>query len=205
MMDALSEINLSISETQWQGIERRLRHAIVQAEPEQMERTFASSILTFGNWGRRAAVSFLAAAALLLISITFFRFSEPVEPDTAVYVEHTVPLDPVTVDFLAESEKLLRNVMKMSPSDVEDLAGARQVASEQLAELGQRKEAVADVPPVVSVMRTYETILRDLRNVDESSADEDISDIQRRIEHNALIANMEAFQPRITEINFTLK
>jgi hypothetical protein len=88
---------------------------------------------------------------------------------------------------------------------VEDLAGARQVASEQLAELGQRKEAVADVPPVVSVMRTYETILRDLRNVDESSADEDISDIQRRIEHNALIANMEAFQPRITEINFTLK
>jgi hypothetical protein len=80
MMDALSEINLSISETQWQGIERRLRHAIVQAEPEQMERTFASSILTFGNWGRRAAVSFLAAAALLLISITFFRFSEPVGP-----------------------------------------------------------------------------------------------------------------------------
>jgi hypothetical protein len=29
----------------------------------------------------------------------------------AVYVEHSVPLDPVTVGFLEESELLLRNVM----------------------------------------------------------------------------------------------
>ena len=33
----------------------------------------------------------------------------------ATYVEHPVPLDPVTVDFLQQSELLLRNVVKMGP------------------------------------------------------------------------------------------
>jgi hypothetical protein len=51
-------------------------------------------------------------------------------------------------------------------------------------------------------METYETVLRDLRNVDERSVDEDISDIQKRIQKNGLIANMKAFQPRVTEISF---
>jgi len=114
-------------------------------------------------------------------------------------------LDPVTVDFLEESELLLRNVMKMTPQDTDDLADAKRVASEQLAELGQRKEAAADIPPVVGVMETYETILRDLRNVDERSADEDIGDIRKRIQQNGLIANMKAFQPRVTEVGFSLR
>jgi hypothetical protein len=55
------------------------------------------------------------------------------------------------------------------------------------------------------VMETYETILRDLRNVDIRSADEDIGDIQKRIQQNGLIANMKAFQPRVTEVGFSLR
>src|SRR5262249_9075833 len=111
---------------------------------------------------------FLVAAALLLITIGLGRLPSPsvgvqkTAPPTAeaVYVEHSVPLDPVTVDFLEQSELLLRNVMKIAPTDVEDLADAKKAASEQLAELDQRKEAAAEVPPVVGVIETYETILR---------------------------------------------
>jgi hypothetical protein len=54
-------------------------------------------------------------------------------------------------------------------------------------------------------METYETILCDIRNVDDRSVDEDIGDIQRRIQQNGLIANLKAFQPRVTEIGFGLR
>ena len=52
-------------------------------------------------------------------------------------------------------------------------------------------------------MEKYETVLRDLRNIDERSAGEDITDIQNRIQRNGLIANMKAFQPKITEVRFS--
>jgi len=129
----------------------------------------------------------------------------PAETSSAVYVDQSLPLDPVTIDFLEESELLLRNVMKMEPRDLDDLADAQKVANEQLAGLEQRKEAAADVPPVVNVMETYETILRDIRNVDQQNADEDIPDIQKRIQKNGLIANLKSFQPRVTEVSFGLR
>jgi hypothetical protein len=154
----------------------------------------------------------LATAVLMLITVGLSRLALPqlqsltgVESAKAMYVEHTFPLDPVTIDFLEESELLLRNVMKIQSSDIEDLADAKKVARAQLAGLEQRKEAAAYVPPVVDVMDTYETVLRDLRNVDERSAEEDITDIQKRIQNNGLIANMKAFQPRVTEISFGLR
>jgi hypothetical protein len=93
----------------------------------------------------------------------------------------------------------------MEPRDLDDLADAQKVANEQLAGLEQRKEAAADVPPVVNVMETYETILRDIRNVDQQNADEDIPDIQKRIQKNGLIANLKSFQPRVTEVSFGLR
>jgi hypothetical protein len=52
------------------------------------------------------------------------------------------------------------------------------------------------------MMDTYETVLRDIRNIDDRSAHEDIPDIQRRIQRNALIANMKSFQPAVTEVSF---
>jgi len=235
MIEALDEIDLTISENQWNGIESRTHDRIAVAAGFPSGR--ALSRLRFAPSGRALSRSrfvdrrktgdhtrsqqwraplrwaqFTAAAALLLITIGLSRLATPTtepqkSPDNAqaIYVEHTVPLDPVTVDFLEESELLLRNVMKMTPHDTDDLADAKKVASEQLAELDQRKEAAVDIPPVVSVMETYETILRDLRNVDERSADEDMGDIRKRIQQNGLIASMKAFQPRVTEVSFSLR
>jgi hypothetical protein len=210
MIQALDGIDLTVSESQWWGIERRLQATLFHAQPEMPARGPIASFFELQKWVNRATTPFfLSAAALLVITIGLSRLAIPridwptsLEPATAIFVEHSVPLDPVTVDFLEESELLLRNVMKIEPANAEDLAQARKAASAQLAELEQRKEAAAEVPPVVGVMETYETILRDLRNVDERSADEDISDIQKRIETNGLIANMKAFQPRVTKVSF---
>ena len=237
MMEALPEVDLSISEIEWLRIESRLRLRIHEEKPVaaavyDRRKTGAprSASATARSLKTRSASAIarslskkvpiqwrhmLAAAAMLLVTIALARWwSQPdsgvsngagPESAKAVYVEQSVPLDPVTVDFLSESELLLRTVMKIGPSDTDDLAEARKVASGQLAELNQRKQAVADVPPVASVMETYEAVLRDLRNVGEQSADEDISDIQKRIQYNGLIASMKAFQPRVTEISFGLK
>jgi hypothetical protein len=224
LMEALAEIELTIPDSQWNGIQQRLHARILNAP---VPSTNSSQVVRFSP--RLPAVALVApprtrfrdhlkplvlatTAALLVVTLGLSRLAvpvtqqtEPVEPATAVYVEHSVPLDPVTVDFLEESELLLRSVMKMQPADVEDLADARKIASEQLAELGQRKEAAAEEPMVVDVMETYETVLRDLRNVDLRSADDDISDIQKRIQKNGLIANLKAFQPRVTEISYGLR
>jgi len=211
LMEALSEIDLSISESQWWGIERRMQAAILHAEPELSRNpiTRVSLIQKWVTWA--AAPAFGAAAALLVISVSLGRLATPVSqapvasaPVETVYIEHTVPLDPVTVDFLEQSELLLRNVMKIEPTDKEDIKDAKQIAGEHLAELPQRREAAAEVPPVVDVMQTYETVLRDIRNVDERSAKDDINDIQRRIRNNGLIATMKTFQPRVTEVSYSI-
>jgi len=224
MMDALSEIDLSISETQWNGVQQRLlahiRNATpVVAGPDSRPGKRGLTVVARPDSSARRerpirtripVPVWLSAAALLLVTIGLSRLATPtgeplpVEPN-AVYIEHSVPLDPVTIDFLEESELLLQNVMKIAPAKVVNLEDARKVANVQLAELKQRKEAAAEAPPVVRVMETYETILRDLRNVDDQNADEDISDIQKRIKQNGLIANIKAFQPRVTEVSFGLR
>ena len=230
LIEALDGIDLTMSDKQWNGIEQRLHARILNVGANldaNVDAGFSRSWAARAGFGplrrlkpaatatsmMQSLVPLLATATLLLITIGLGRLPSPIvglqqtaaPPAQAVYVEQSVPLDPVTVGFLEESELLLRNVMKMAPSDVEDLADAKKAASEQLAELDQRKEAAAEVPPVIGVMETYETILRDLRNVDLRSADEDIGDIQKRIQQNGLIANMKAFQPRISEVSFSLR
>ena len=226
MIEALSSVDLSISESQWSGIESRLRLRIVD-EPVaekwgrspkghrgQTPRPATQGTRSLTPMPLRATTPFLlAAAALMLVTIGLSRFSMPVNglhspPNVSsqeLYVEHSITLDPVTVDFLEESELLLRNVMKIAPNDAEDLADAKKSATQQLAGIKLRKEAAADVPPVVEVMDTYETVLRDLRNVDERNAAEDIPDIQKRIQKNALIANIKAFQPGFTPVSYGLR
>jgi len=217
MIDALDGIDLSVTESQWWGIERRLQAMLMHAGPrEKWGRSPISPFLVLQNWVNRATTPFFpilaSAAALLMITAGLSKIvgprtavPAPAETSSAVYVDHSLPLDPVTIDFLEESELLLRNVMKMEPRDLDDLADAQKVANEQLAGLEQRKEAAADVPPVVNVMETYETVLRDIRNVDQQNADEDIPDIQKRIQKNGLIANLKSFQPRVTEVSFGLR
>jgi len=145
-----------------------------------------------------------AAAALLLMSAGLLRIPRPISapPAEATYVEHPVSLDPVTVDFLQQSELLLRNVVKLAPKDTEDLADVKRKASEQLLAIEQRKDAAAELPPVRNVMDTYETVLRDIRNVGENSVADEMPDIQKRIQRNGLIANIKAFQPRVTMVSF---
>jgi hypothetical protein len=105
-------------------------------------------------------------------------------------------VDPGTVEFLGQSEMFLRNFVKIEPTDFAELEDARSRARLQLAGLNQRKDAVANVLPVHAVLDDYETILRDIENLDQSSV-EDIADVQGRIERNGLIASMKAYQPRL--------
>jgi hypothetical protein len=205
MIEALSSVELGISELQWNGIEHRLRERISSAN-------LSAAVNHRANRRPLQWKQLLAAAALLLVTVGLSRLlmpagglHQPAEsaPQT-MYVQDAVPLDPVTVDFLEQSELLLRDVMKIKPADADDLADAKKTASEQLARIKLRKQAAADVPPVVDVMDTYETVLRDLRNMDERNAADDIPDIQKRIQKNALIANMKAFQPSVTPVSFRL-
>jgi hypothetical protein len=213
MIEALSSIDLSISESEWDGIEHRLRARIVsERRPVSERRNAAFGVTRPAKAGAYGSAFLIAVAALLLITIGLSRLAMPVgevqlaaDAPQAMYLEHSVPLDPVTVDFLEESELLLRNVMKIAPSDAEDLADAKKTARQQLAGIQLRKAAAADVPPVVDVMDTYETVLRDIRNIDDRSASEEIPDIQKRIQKNGLIANMKAFQPAVTEASFGLR
>lgn len=207
MMDAISSVDFEIPEDHWDAMTDRLRvrlHAEA-AVKRPAPRPAARRTPFFAQWRGLAAV-----AALLLITIGLYRIAIPQAVPAApvaeyVYVDQTLPLDPVTVDFLEQSELLLRNVMKIEAADVEDMADAKRLASAQLAGIEQRKEAAAEVPPVLNVMDTYESVLRDIRNLNERNPAEDISDIQNRIQNNALIANMKAFQPTVSVVNVGLR
>ena len=203
MIEALSAVDLTMSQGHWDGIEHRLRMRFVNTAAAVYDRRKTGA--------RRAPLQlFAAAAAMLLITVGLYRLATPLvnmerlgaPAPGAVYVDHSVPLDPVTVDFLEESELLLRNMMKITANDTDDLADTMRVANGQLADIEQRKDAAADVPPVVDVIDTYETILRDIRNLDGRNAAEDIADIQSRIRKNGLIANIKAFQPSVTPASF---
>lgn len=150
-----------------------------------------------------------AAAAVLLITAGLVRLPSPQKPvpvlQPAAVVEQPLPLDPVTVDFLQQSELLLRNVVKMAPDDTKDLEDVKRIANEQLLAIDQRKDAAAQLTPVLNVMDTYETVLRDIRNVNVARASDDVPDIQNRIQRDGLIANIKAFQPRATMVSFTGK
>jgi hypothetical protein len=216
MIEALSSVELGISELQWNGIEHRLRERISSENVSAAVNDRWSYRIIQGRARANPRPlqwkQLLAAAALLLVTVGLSRMLMPTSrvhqlaesaPQT-MYVQDAVPLDPVTVDFLEQSELLLRDVMKITPADADDLADAKKTASEQLARINLRKLAAAEVPPVVDVMETYETVLRDLRNVDDRNAADDIPDIQKRIQKNALIASMKAFQPSVTPVSFRL-
>jgi hypothetical protein len=203
MMEALSAVDLTISDRQWDAVERRLRTRLINTLAPLPKRQYQRSL---------GFAPVLAVAAMLLITFGLYRLTTPLVtmqsvrvPAYPVYIDHSVPLDPVTIDFLEESELLLRNLMKITPNDTDDLAETMRVANGQLADIEQRRDAAADVPPVVDVIDTYETILRDIRNLDGRNAAEDIADIQSRIRKNGLIANIKAFQPSVTPARFDIR
>ena len=197
MLDAIAAVEFEIPETQWDAMADRMRSRIYEEHSHRPRL----------NWYRWFYVpAFAAAAALLLVTVTLWRRPHPTPGPAPTTAGVVVPvnsqvaedpsIDPVTVEYLQQSELLLRTVMKLKPTSVEDLQDARTIALHQLVALDQRKQAVAEVKPLVTVMSKYETVLRDIRNLDARPHADDITDIKNRIEKNELISNLSAFQPK---------
>ncbi|HYR91683.1 MAG TPA: hypothetical protein VE422_46960 [Terriglobia bacterium] len=203
VIEAMSTVAFGVSEERWSAMDHRLRMSLLSASTQE------------SRWNFRMFVPAMAgAAALLLLTIGIYHLTPPVSvgPEVDVVAGSGPPpssteasrvvLDPVTVGFFEQSELLLRSFMKIEPADIEDVDDAKKIAVEQLIDIDQRKQAAAEVPRVVNVMETYETVLRDIRNLNGQTMAEDISDLQTRIEKNGLIANMKAFQPAVVLVNF---
>src|SRR5262249_47590533 len=154
MLDALSTVNFEIPDAQWDAMADRMRVRIHEDYADRQP-----------FWRRSFYLpAFAGAVAILLFVVALHRTSSdlqtgrlmpntavvPVVSNTDVALEPTV--DPVTAEFLEESELLLRTVMKLKATSSEDLEDARRIARRQLVGLDQRKQAVSEVKPLVSVM-----------------------------------------------------
>jgi hypothetical protein len=149
-----------------------------------------------------------AAAACTVVAVTWgtFRLPDPtVQQADATqayrieYVDdHIKELDTHVVDYLGRSELFLRTFTKIEPSRTEDIEDARVRASRNLAGIAMQKTAAGDFAPVRIVLDEYESVLREIKNMDSS---EDIADIKTRIQRNGLIANLKAYQPRVVLVS----
>jgi len=93
---------------------------------------------------------------------------------------------------------LVRDFTKINPSYKEDVADARERASRSLISLSHQKRAAADFDPVRITLDEYESVLREIKNLDSP---DDVADIQMRIRRNGLIANLKAYQPRVVQVS----
>jgi len=151
-------------------------------------------------------IAAFATAASVAVALTWgsLRIPTPNEHgDSAlagivVETDHIEGLDRGVVDFLAQSELLVRDFTKIGPSDKEDIADARERASRSLTSLRHQKSAAANFDPVRITLDEYESVLREIKNLE---APEDIPDIQMRIRRNGLIANLKAYQPRVVQVS----
>jgi hypothetical protein len=198
MVEALSSVHFEISEYQWDAMADRLRVKLAEDYASRHHSAWRS-------WFRIYVPAMVAAAAILLIGVGVSRLARPPIANTLHVASTAQPttvimgnpaLDPVTVEYLQQSELLLRSVMNLQPDSPEDVEEAKQVATRQLVALDQRKQAASGFQPVVKVMDKYETILRDIRNLNQHSVADDIADLKNRIEKNGLIADMKAVQPK---------
>jgi hypothetical protein len=112
--------------------------------------------------------------------------------------DHIADLDPGVVDFLGQSELFVRDFTKIEPAYTEDISDARDRASRSLAGIALQKKAAGDFQPVRITLDEYESILREIKNVESA---QDITDIQTRIRRNGLIANLKAYQPRVVRVS----
>jgi hypothetical protein len=143
-----------------------------------------------------------AASVAVVLTLGTLHIPNPADqPDRAGVVletDHIQGLDRGVVDFLEQSELLVRDFTKIDPSYKEDIADARDRASRSLAVLPQQKRAAADFDPVRITLDQYENVLREIKNMHSPA---DIADIQMRIRRNGLIANLKAYQPRVVSVS----
>lgn len=173
----------------WQGADLRLRD------------TLGGVRAGYGmsTWGA------LAAASVLVFAVTGVGFrgtqllvdeiKEGAEtPYFAVVDDHIDGLDSGIVNFLGQSELFLRTFEKIEPADLDDIEDARARAGLQLVDFRERKEAAADFLPVELALDEYESVLREIKNLESS---DEVAEIQKRIQRNGLIANFKVYQPRL--------
>lgn len=179
----------ALSEDYWDGFEDRLREKLV------LENESKTAAVTW-KWAGLSA----AAAVVAVMTWGGLHVTPPVV-DTAKTTpriefsdEHIEGLDPMVVAFLGQSELFLRNFTKIEPSYVEDLNDARERAMRDLTGIAQEKELAGDFAPVRITLDEYESVLREIKNLDSF---EDLADLQGRIHRNGLIANLKAYQPQV--------
>jgi len=151
-----------------------------------------------------SAVAAVAATIILVVNWGGIRVPQPAgnqakaEPQMEFVDDHIKGLNPTVVTFLGQSELFLRNVSKIDPSHQEDLQDAQSHATQDLAEIEKQKLRAADFAPVRMALDEYESVLRDIKNVD---SDKGIADIQKRIRRSGIIANMMAYQPQLVMVS----
>jgi|GEM_PF-2444531 len=185
-------------EAYWPYFEDCLRGRLRQERPGR--RPAQRLTLTPGRMVWAASLAAAAGAGFFLLQASPPAPGGEALPEQTVNVrlidDHISGLDRGTIDYLERSELFLRSFVKIEPNDVEDLEVARARARLQLAGLRQRREAAADFVPVRAVLENYESVLRDIHNLRETSYQLDLEAIQERIVRNGLIANMKAYQPQ---------
>jgi len=178
---------LDPSEEYWTGFSNRLRARLVAENSMAHQR---------GSWVRWMPV--LASAACLVLAVAWVSLRNPAREPEEVRISfddnHFEGLDGRVVAFLRQSELDLRNFTKIDPSFTEEIEDARNRASRSLEKITEQKKATGDFAPVQITLNEYESILREIKNLDSA---EDIADIQMRIRRNGLIANLKAYQPRV--------
>ena len=159
------------SEEYWERFENRLRTRLVGEQAVTQQRAIRT------RW-----IVALASAASIVFAVTWVGFYNPVETKREVIRfenNHIKGLDPRVVAFLGQSELDLRNFTKIEPSYTEEIRDARDRASRSLAGIPEQRSAAGDFAPVRLVLDEYESVLREIKNLDSP---EDISDIQTRIQ-----------------------
>ena len=175
------------SEQYWEGFENRL-HARLLGEKAARTR------YVYMKWGTALAA---AAALAVVVSWGGMHTTKP-EPQITYDNSHIEGLDPMVVAFLGQSEMFLRSFTKLQPSYVEDIDDARSHAKRDLMEIAQQKKLTGDFAPVRIVLDEYESVLREIKNLDDS---DHLDDIQKRIRRNGLIANLKAYQPQVVLVS----
>ncbi|HEX5000611.1 MAG TPA: hypothetical protein VFY29_20475 [Terriglobia bacterium] len=160
--------------------------------------------LRISPWLTHPRVWAWGALAVAILAVATWRLApdRAAAPQTAGAVL-PLTLDAQTVEFLGRSEMFLRDFTKLLPSDGADLEDARNRARNQLAAIAERKAAVVAVPPVWNALEEYETVLREIKNLD-ARAGQDVEDIQSRIARRGLITTMKVYQPTVRQADFRL-
>jgi hypothetical protein len=186
-------------EESWERFEKRLRSRLVlDPLPRRPLAGWLDRLAVLWGWRFMPHPRWLALAAVTaIVAVASWRWSVRVEPvpDAPAASAASLALDPKTVDFLGRSEMFLRDFSKLEPTDTLDLEDARDRARAQLGAIAQRKAAVAGVPPVWAALEEYETVLREIKNLD-GNFEGDVEDIQERIARQGLIAAMKVYQPQ---------